>query len=371
MDLGINARRLVGVRTGVARYLSSLLVHWSHMRLPFEGVRVYTHRPIDDGWLKTSEVVRNEFFAPRMPAFMWENVPLRIRSRRDAVLFCPSCRIPIRYKGKVVATVFTAHSAVRSELLPWEHRFYSRLNEYAARHADMVITCSEAAKDDLIRFYQLPSEKVKVTPLAPTEIFRRISDRDLVESIKKKYFDEIVPFVLFVGTVSLHRNTPLLLQAFGAMKRRYRLPHRLLVVGRNYGGFDLKTLAEQNGISDSFVYAKFVSDGDLILLYNAAEVFVHPTLYDPTSLPVLEAMASGTPVITTAVSGLKEIAGGAAVLIDPPPTAESLCTALHKVLTDGELRSEMARKGLEQAKRYSWERTAAETMAIIESVASL
>lgn len=371
MHLGINGRRLVGTRTGVARYLLNLLGQWNHMESSFDRMRVYTHQPLGDDLFATSEKVQNEAFGSFMPALAWENLPMRARSRGDAVLFCPSCRIPIGYDGKVVACVWAPHSLVPLELLPWWTRFYNRLYDYSARHSDLVLTCSEASRQELTDFYRLPPEKVKSVYLAPAEIFRRLDDPDGVRRIKEKYFGEAAPFVLSVGTLSLHRNTPMLLQAFGRTKREAQLPHRLLVVGKNFGGFDLATMAEENVIADSFVYADFVSEEDLILLYNAADVFVHPTRYDPTSLPVLEAMATGTPVITTAVSGIDEIAAGAAVLVDAPPTVESLSSALYSVLTNENLRLELSRKGLERSKAYSWKTTAAETMAILETVAGV
>jgi glycosyltransferase involved in cell wall biosynthesis len=175
------------------------------------------------------------------------------------------------------------------------------------------------------------------------------------------------PYILNVGTLEPRKNLAGLLQAF-ARARRKGLPHSLVVVGANgWGNSSVERLVDELGIREHVHVSGFVDDQTLPRLYAAADFFVYPSLYEGFGLPVLEAMACGAPVITSNVSSMPEVAGGAALLVDPRSTDE-LCDAMLRLAGDGQLRSLLRVKGKERAGQFSWERTAEQTWQIYQEV---
>ncbi len=243
----------------------------------------------------------------------------------------------------------------------WHHRLALPA---ILRAADRIITISEASKRDIVRCCGVPDEKVSVTHLAASlpGLTPGLAGKDTVGSSGISG-----PYILNVGTLEPRKNLPVLLKAF-AEARKKGLPHALVIVGANgWGESPIAALADELGISKHVQVSGFVDDQTLPRLYAGADFFVYPSLYEGFGLPVLEAMACGAPVITSNVSSLPEVAGNAALLVDPRSEAE-LVTALLTLAGDGALREDMRERGLSRAASFSWQRTAAETMKVYEDV---
>ena len=175
-------------------------------------------------------------------------------------------------------------------------------------------------------------------------------------------------FILFVGNISPRKNILALLQAFNKLKKR-GIKHKLVIAGKKDQRYEqvLKTLNELN-LGGEVIFTGYVPEEDLPKLYNAADLFVYPSLYEGFGLPILEAMACGTPVVASNVSSLPEVAGDAGLLVNPQDV-DALTNAMYKVLTDDKLKESLIDKGLERAKFFSWEKTARETLEVYKEVA--
>jgi glycosyltransferase involved in cell wall biosynthesis len=178
------------------------------------------------------------------------------------------------------------------------------------------------------------------------------------------------PFVLYVGSISPRKNVARLLRAFAEWKKRCGSGHKLVLVGtgKQWKSQEDFRLIKQPGIAEHVVLVEYVSDEDLVGIYNLADLLIYPSLYEGFGLPILEAMACGCPVITSKVSSMPEVAGDAAILIDPEDEV-GLCGAIDRVLVQPRLRQDLIAKGFERVQQFSWQRAATQTLQIIRQVA--
>jgi glycosyltransferase involved in cell wall biosynthesis len=242
----------------------------------------------------------------------------------------------------------------------WHHRY--ALPAILGR-ADRIVTISEASKLDIIRHYRVSEKKISVTLLAADEKFCPIPAGTPSPAIH----DLPRPYILNVGTLEPRKNLAGLVRAFAAARSKGML-HTLIISGApGWGRSPLADLIQELALDDVVIFTGFVEDDDLPHLYAGADFFVYPSLYEGFGLPVLEAMACGTPVITSNVSSLPEVAGAAALLIDPCSTAE-LSGAMLRLAGDETIRRQLSIKGLERAGHFSWEQTSEQTWQIYHEV---
>ncbi|WP_438434460.1 glycosyltransferase family 4 protein [Gorillibacterium sp. sgz500922] len=237
-----------------------------------------------------------------------------------------------------------------------------------AKEAAKIITVSEYSKQDMIDTYGVPAEKIVVTYNSIDEAFRAVPDPARLAAIRGKYGIE-GDYVLAVGNLQPRKNIPRLLEAY----KRIRLENpdiraKLVVVGRKAWMFDgiFQTLTDFPYLKD-VILTDYVPQEDLPLLYSAAEVFVYPSIFEGFGLPVLESMACGTPVVTSNTSCLPEIAGGAAVLVNPLDEDE-IAAGIVKLLRDPKARQDYMARGLARSQDFSWEATGRATSEVYASV---
>ena len=370
MRLGINGWRLCHERTGVARYLQNVLAHWpARSSTRFSTVTLYTPKPIDRAYMALPGGIAERVLPSDSPMLVWENTRLAAACTDD-VLFCPSFSRPVVCRSRTVVATHDMVYHVRPEMFPLSVRlFYRRLYDWSDRHAALVITDGEAVKREIVEYCRVPSSRVRVTYLAPAGCFRAMRGSDATTAAHR-FLGSDRPFMLFVGKVTGRRSLPALLEAFAHFRRTTGLPHRLALVGLNPRRVDLRRQATTLGIDDAINWCGFVKDDDLNHLYNAAESFVMPSVYETTSLPVMEAQATGLPVICIDTPGMQEITGGAACLI-PSLEPVLLAEAMATLARDGGLREDLSRRGLQNAARFSWSRCATETVAVLEEAAGV
>jgi glycosyltransferase involved in cell wall biosynthesis len=177
------------------------------------------------------------------------------------------------------------------------------------------------------------------------------------------------PFILHVGTLQPRKNVDVLIRAFAGARRAVGLPHMLVLIGARGWMFEnLFRMVDAEGLRNHVLFADYVPPDELPLWYNASDLFAYPSAYEGFGLPVLEAMACGVPVVTSTASSLREVAGAAGCFV-PPGSQEALQMAIVRVLGDRTFREGMIERGLNRAGEFTWERTAAETAAVYESVA--
>jgi glycosyltransferase involved in cell wall biosynthesis len=366
MRLGVNGWRIHGQRTGVGRYLLNVVRHWRPEALAgrFDDVAFYTARAVDRNEVPLPDNVREQVLRSDLPMLLWENLRLG-PAADDDVLFCPSYSRPVFVRNRVVVAIWDAVSRLHPELFPRSVRlFYNRLYGWSARHATLVIAGSEASRRDVARVWGVPLPRIRAVHLAPAEVFGPGAERASVETAKRARLGADDPYFLFVGKLSGRRSLPPLLAAFHDLKRRTQAPHKLLLVGLNPHQIDL----ELAGVGGDVRHCGYVSDEELNLLYNGADALVMPSVYETLSLPVMEAQATGTPVICIDTAGMREVTGGKALLLERLE-APLLFEAMKAIASDGRLREELAEGGLENSRRFSWERTSSETLAVLAEAA--
>jgi len=369
MRLGINGWRIQGNRTGVGRYLHNVVAHWTPELVDglFDEIRFYSPIPIDDLRLPAGIEVRH--LGPNWKMLIWENTRLALAADED-VVFCPSYSRPLWIRGKTVVATHDVTHALFARAFPWKVRmFYDPLYRWSARNAALVITSTEASRRDIVRVWNVSPDRIRVVPLAIADSFRPLDDAATLAEVAARYFGDPAAFFLSVGQ-SGRRDLPRLLEAFGDFKRRTGAPHKLLLVGirsdapgldEAIRGLDLASEVRQTG---------YVSDAELNAIYNAAIALVMPSVYETISLPVIEAQAVGTPVITIDTEGARENSGGHALFV-PALETRHLSDALERLAADPVLRTQLAAGGRRHAADFSWARCARGTLEVLAEAASL
>ena len=230
-----------------------------------------------------------------------------------------------------------------------------------------MLTVSETSKRDILRYFRVPEGKIDVIYNAIDERLGETPTEEEVARVRERY-QLNDPFVLYTGNIKPHKNLERLIEAFNTL-RRGGLEHvKLLIIGDEISKYaTLRRAVHRYKLHKHVRFFGFVSDKTLASLYRLASVFVFPSLYEGFGLPPLEAMAAGTPVITSNVSSLPEVVGDAAILIDPYKP-DAIAEAMRRVLTEPDLREELRRRGLARVHEFSWERSVARVREIYGEV---
>ena len=236
-----------------------------------------------------------------------------------------------------------------------------------ARRARKVITVSEHSANDIVSLYGIPREKIAVIYNGVSEQFRPVDQPSSFAELRQRLALPTERFILFAGGADPRKNHQTLIRAYARVAELLN-PYSLLMVGESTHRFgDIRETARTFGLEDRVVCMGLLPVGELRLLYSQADVFVFPSVYEGFGMPVLEAMACGAPVITAKTTALPEVAGDAAVLINPVEV-EELADAIVRVLEEPELRESLRAKGFERVKRFTWERAARQTLAVYRDV---
>jgi glycosyltransferase involved in cell wall biosynthesis len=245
-------------------------------------------------------------------------------------------------------------------------RYYGQIKR-AVESADGIIAVSENTRRDLAELLGVPTERVDVIYHAADERFRPLDDQAAKEFCQEHDLPE--SFILWVGILEPRKNLEVLLRALTILRDKEKELHHKLVVAGAKGWLYENTikLVDELRLADDVIFFGTASVADLLLLYNGARLFVFPSLYEGFGLPPLEAMACGTPVVCSRTSSLPEVLGEAALYFDPLD-AEALAEAIQRLAEDEGLRQELRQRGLEQAAKFSWQKTAEQTLAVYRRV---
>ena len=283
--------------------------------------------------------------------------------RRIHVFHGPDARLPRFRDCALVATIHDVFSLLEEEFADPAFRALKRRRyEDLCRRAHRLITVSESARQDLVRLLGVEEERLRVVPQAAAADFRSRSLDEITPVLRRRNIRG--EYVLSVGLISRRKNTAAVVRAFDRVIHRIDRSLQLVLVGTpTYGGQEALRLLQTPGIRERVIRFDSLPRTDLAALYAGARVFLFPSLYEGFGMPVLEAMASGTPVITSNVSSLPEVAGDAAFLVDPRDE-EVLAERTLALLEDEALREEYRRRGFARAKRFSWRHTARATLEV-------
>lgn len=285
--------------------------------------------------------------------------------------------LPIYKRYKSVVTVHDLTPIVFPSLFPKgiKGEIMWQMQKFSLRKANAIITDSESSKKDILKYIGIKESKVSVVHLAAGEQFRKLEIGNWKLELQKRYG---LPdrFLLYVGDVTPNKNLPRLLDAVIDLKIPIVMVGKSLVLEdydkNNLWNHDLNRINEiiqdqRLKTKDQIIRLGFISNEDLVAIYNLATVFVMPSLYEGFGLPILEAMACGCPVVTSKEGSLQEVAGNAAYYVDAY-NVESIKRGIGKVFNDEVLRKELSKKGLENIKRFSWKKTASDTLNVYRQV---
>jgi len=292
--------------------------------------------------------------------FLWEQAvqPWVVRRSGVDLLHGPALVGPLLGGRPFVVTVHDMSYYYYPEAFRAANRSYLQLlGQRSVRRARRVIAVSQSTKDDLIKHYGLPAARVDVVYHGVDEAFRPLPAGEVAAFRARQSLPE--RFLLFVGTLEPRKNVVRLVEAYARLPQP--CPPLMLVGGRGWYYEEVFRRVEELGLADRVHLAGYVPAADLPYWYNAAEVLVYPSLYEGFGLPPLEAMACGTPVISSTASSLPEVVGDAGLLVDPSDV-DALAAAMEQVLADAGLRERMRAAGLERAQRFTWHRAARQTV---------
>jgi glycosyltransferase involved in cell wall biosynthesis len=375
MHIAINAHLLAHTRSfrraGVSNYIEALLTHLGALDR-HNRYTIYTTRGLNSTALSLPPnfVVRPSRLPTINPRVRipWEQLlaPLLLRLGRADVYHGVLNVVPLLCPVPSVVTIHDLSAFLFPQTFRRVNRVYTQWAiRVACRRATRILAVSEATKSELVRWLGVAPERVVVTYDACEERFAP-SDPAAIEAFRRRAG---LPerFILFVSTLEPRKNVPTLLDAYARIAASTDAP---LIIGGSKGWLYEPIFAkvEALGLSDRVRFVGFIDGADLPLWYAAATVFTLPSLYEGFGMPLLEAMACGTPVVTTTSSSLPEVVGDAGLTVSPTD-ADALGAALLRALTDADLRAEMRERGLRQARRFSWRATAEQTLATYQDAA--
>lgn len=317
---------------------------------------------------------RSTRISPLWFARLWHRlrlpIPVQLFTGRVRLFHATDFTLPPTLPG--TPTLLTVHdlSFVRAPetTTPVLKAYLDRVVPRSVRRATHVLADSQATKDDLIALYGTPADKITVLLSGVSARFRPVEDPTLRRSTREKYGIPPDPYILSVGTVQPRKNYARLMEALAALGPDAAQVHLVIAGGRGWLDSPIYGAVKSLGLEGRVHFTGFVADADLPALYSDALCLAYPSLYEGFGFPVLEAFACKTPVITSKLSSMPEVAGDAALLVDPYDVA-ALSAALQRVLSEPTLRAELVARGVRQAAHFTWERTARHLLAIYRELA--
>jgi glycosyltransferase involved in cell wall biosynthesis len=297
------------------------------------------------------------------------NIPMRLARERINLFHSPHYVLPPLTPCKSVVTIHDCIHLMFPQYLPNRLAYgYARTFLWWAAHGSgQIITVSEASKRDILRYFKIPEQKIHVIHNGLDDRFRQAPPDAEVHRVRER-FQLQEQFVLYAGNVKPHKNVERLIEAFHHLHTTGFDHLKLLVIGNDISRYaTLRRAIHTHNLHKYVRVLGFVPDQTLQILYRLASVFVFPSLYEGFGLPPLEAMACGTPVVTSNASSLPEVVGDAAVLVDPYD-ARSIAEGIRRVLVDDALRADLARRGVARAQSFSWEEAARRVHQIYRDV---
>lgn len=363
LRIGINAH-VLGMKAGGDRsYLRNVIRALGHLD-SVDDYTLFLSPPFPEEPILGAERMHRVEVRPYNPLVRTPiTFPLALARERIDVLHVLYIAPPLCPTRVVVTIHDISYEHYPQFFTPTALRQMRLLVPLTIRHAKAVLTVSEFSKMDIVRRYCVAPEKIVVTPLAPDPMFRPLHDATRLARVRERYGTGD-RFILCVGNLQPRKNLKTLIDAYTRLRRADTTRHKLVLVGRKAWLYDdTFAVARDSGYAGDLVFTDYVSDADLVALYNSADLFVYPSIFEGFGLPPLEAMACGTPVITSNTSSLPEVVGDAAPMINPLD-GEGLAAIMAATLNDAHLREHITALGLRRAAAFSWESTARRTLDV-------
>jgi glycosyltransferase involved in cell wall biosynthesis len=309
-----------------------------------------------------------EYAKPYSATEQWR-IPLAAARARADLLHEPHYVLPPLTRCRTVVTIHDCIHLRFPEYLPSRvaYVYAHAMIRIAARKADRVLTVSEASKRDILHYTGVDADKVTVIHNGLDARFAAVPESAAIDRVRQR-FQLDHPFVLYVGNIKPHKNLERLIAAFAAARPDGPDGLKLVVIGDETSNYpSVRQAVHRHRLDKHVRFFGFQPASTLVIFYRLARAFVFPSLYEGFGLPPLEAMANETPVVTSNVSSLPEVAGDAALLVDPYDVA-SIADGIRRAVTDEPLRQALITRGRERARHFSWTKSAADTLAVYRHV---
>lgn len=356
MRIAIDARKLRDF--GIGTYIRNILIELS--RLDRDTEYVVLCRPDD---VESGDVLGSNFrMVPETSATYSVaeqfKIPLSLAREGVRLVHEPHYVLPPLIRCRSVVTIHDCIHLMFPEYLPNKLAYYyAKGSMWTASHkADRILTVSEASKTDILRFFNVAPDKVEVIYNAIDERFLAPPNAERMELARQRYqLDH--PFILYVGNIKPHKNLERLIDSFARARSQGLDDLKLIIIGDEISKYPpLRQSVHKHKLDKHVRFLGFQPMETLAAFYRLARAFVFPSLYEGFGLPPLEAMACGTPVVTSNVSSLPEVAGGAAMLVDPYDE-DAIASAIVRAVSDDSLRADLIEKGLQRARTFSWKQS--------------
>jgi len=362
MRIGINASSAFKKnRTGVEEYTFRIIKNLA--MLPEAGKHQFFLYAKESDYI-FGKVPENFKIKKLKNSILWTQGRLSFENlmNRLDVFFSPSHVLPYIHPKKSVVTIHGLEFEKMPEMYPFLHRHYLRMvTKYAAKNAEKIIAVSKNTKNDLVELYGINPEKITV-------IHHGFNSPENFSDKEKKYE---APYILFLGTKEKKKNIFGLIKAFEIIKEKYKVSHKLIIVGgkpnqKFYKEEKVKEIINNSNFKNDIIDLDFVSEEEKWNLLSKAEIFIYPSFYEGFGMPILEAQSAGTPVITSNISALPEIAGKGAILINPSNFSE-IAESMYNIISDKKLKEILIQAGKENVANFSWNECAKKTLNLLTS----
>ena len=362
MKIGIDAREIERGMTGIGRYLKGFIKYVS--KTSHEYFLYYSRRPRTD--LSSSDIKVRVLTGL---TFLWDHITLPKALNKDKIdlFFSPYYKKPWWLKCKSIITVHDLNPLFNENSSFWYRIYFKKLIERSLYSADLVLVVSGYVKEQLLKIFRTDKNKIIVNYNAVDERFFRIEDNISLRTILEKYGIKS-DYIFYVGNLMPHKNVSSLVKAYSELPDYIKEKYKLVIGGRKDWTYEqLVTLVDKLGLVNNVIFTGFISDDDLVYLYNRASLFVFPSFREGFGFPPLEAMTCGVPVVASNATSLPEVIGDAGILVDPCKVND-ISEAIIKVLTDPKLRDDLVERGLRRARRFAVEKMAKKMIGVFEGL---
>lgn len=358
---------------GTALYTRKLVEGLIALRrtMDFELFLIHRKATGDDLYTQCKELFLPEVRIPKLSRILSDALFLwRTRNDFDVILYPQESIYPafVLSHARIFVTVHSHIEGWRDYGAKTRYRMVYVTLKFFGRYLEGIFCDADTVKESILRFTSIPASKIHRVPLGIAEIFRHAPDKVQAQDRMKKNYAIESPYILVPSRLDPQKNVLRIIQAYAQLKETNKISHTL-VVGSKHSQSETKRVEEfisTHDLAASVVFMPYIENEDMPALYAAADMSVFVSLHEGFGLPILEAMASGTPVVTSNVFSMPEVSGGAALLVNPE-RVEEITDAMRRLLDDTDLRHDLIQKGKLHAQEYSWDKMAHDTAVVLQA----
>lgn len=371
MRIGIDARMYISGKTGIGTYIKNLTDNIFAVDQDNEYI-LFLLEPQYSIYIPPFENVKKKII--KSSWYSWKEqfvLPWQMLKEKVDLMHFPHFNTPVLYRDKNILTIhditpkfFPGH---KMNSLIRRAGFNLVFNQSLSK-ADKIITVSNHTKNDLIKYFKTPEEKIKVIYEGISKDFTNITEEEKKNSIIKNKYGIIKPYLLYVGVWRNHKNVVNLIKAFSILINKYKLDLQLVIGGEEDPYYpEVRRVWQKLGLEKRLVIPGLIAQKELPFFYNLASVFVFPSFYEGFGLVGLEAMSCGVPVASSKNGSLPEVLGNAANFFNPSDP-EDMAEKIKSILENSELRNQLIERGFKQVQKYSWRKCAEKTLEIYQEI---